>query len=68
MKVLKKFFPEDFSQRNDKKLINQSRKIVYNLSKVLVGEGHGSCLCMVHETATENEEPEPHHSMVYETE
>jgi len=37
---------------------------VYNLSKVLVGEGYGSRLRMVHETAAENEEPEPHHSMV----
>jgi len=41
---------------------------VYNLSKVSVGEGYGSRLCMVFETATENEEPEPQHSMVHETE
>ena len=27
---------------------------MYNLSKVSVGEGHGSRLCMVYETATEN--------------
>jgi hypothetical protein len=42
--------------------------MMYNLSKVSAGEGYGSRLCVVYETATENEEPEPQHSMVYETE
>jgi hypothetical protein len=41
---------------------------MYNLSKVSVGEGYGSRLYMAYETATENEEPEPQHSMVPETE
>jgi len=41
---------------------------VYNLKKVSTGEGYGSCLRMVYETATENEEPEPQHSMAYEAE
>jgi len=42
--------------------------MMYNLKIVSTGEGYGSRLCMVYETATENEEPEPQHSMVCETE
>ena len=41
---------------------------MYNLKKVSTGEGYGLRLCMIYETVTENREPEPHHSMVYETE
>jgi hypothetical protein len=39
----------------------------YNLKIVSTGEGCGSSFLMVFEAAKENEEPEPQHSMVYET-
>ena len=42
--------------------------MMYNLKIVSTGEGCGSLFPMVYETARENEEPEPQHSMVYETE
>jgi hypothetical protein len=42
--------------------------MMYNLKIVSTGEGYGSSFLMVLETAKENEEPEPQHSMVYETE
>jgi hypothetical protein len=42
--------------------------MMYNLKNVSTGEGYGSCPRMVYETAAENEEPEPQHSMVHETE
>jgi hypothetical protein len=42
--------------------------MMYNLKIVSTGEGYGPRLCMVYETATENEEPEPQHSVVYKAE
>jgi len=36
---------------------------VYNLKKASTGEGYGSRIFLVYETATENEGPEPNHSM-----
>jgi hypothetical protein len=42
--------------------------MMYNLKIVSTGEGCGSLLPMVPETASENEGPEPQHSMVHETE
>jgi hypothetical protein len=41
---------------------------LYTLKKVSTGEGYGSSFLMVFEIGKENEEPEPQHSMVYETE
>jgi hypothetical protein len=40
----------------------------YNLKIVSTGEGYGSSWLLVYETVKENEEPEPQHSMVRETE
>jgi hypothetical protein len=41
--------------------------MMYNLKIVSTGEGCGSSCLLVYETVKENEEPEPQHSMVYET-
>jgi len=41
--------------------------MMYTLKKVSTGEGYGSSLRMVYETGAKNEEPQPQHSMVYET-
>ena len=41
---------------------------MYTLKKVSTGEGYGSFRLMVYETAKENEEPQPQHSMVLEAE
>jgi hypothetical protein len=41
--------------------------MMYNLKiGVSTGEGDGSHLCLVYETATENEKPQPQHSMAFE--
>ena len=41
--------------------------MMYNLKIVSTGEGSGSGQRLVYETVAENEEPQPYHSMVYET-
>jgi hypothetical protein len=41
--------------------------MMYNLKIIAsTGEGYGSSLCLVYETVTEDEEPEPQHSMACE--
>jgi hypothetical protein len=40
--------------------------MMYNLEKVSTGEGCGSRLILVRETANENEEPQPQHSVARE--